>query len=300
MLLRQLEYLVALAREHHFGRAAAACHASQPALSVAIRKLETELGVELVHRDRREATLTPQGEELLVWAQQALASVDGLGAEAARLAGELSGRLRLGVIPSALPIVATITEEILAAHPAVDLEVRSLSSDEIAARLEAFDIDAGVTYLDNDPLGRLATTPIYVERYVLLTADPPGGETIAWADLDGVPLCLLTPNMQNRRIIMATLERSGARVNARIETDSISALISFARAGWPSIVSDAWLELYGVPEAISALPLVSPSITHSIGVVTRETELTPPLVGALIEKLGDRRQGLATRLTNGR
>jgi DNA-binding transcriptional LysR family regulator len=285
MLLRQLEYLVALARERHFGRAAAACHASQPALSVAIRKLEAELGVELVHRDRREATLTPQGEKLLEWAQQALAGVEGLEVEAARLAGELSGRLRLGVIPSALPVVATITARLLAENPAVDLEIRSLPSSEIAAQLESYAIDAGVTYLDNDPLGRLAATPIYAERYVLLTPDPPPGETVAWADLDGMPLCLLTPDMQNRRIIAAALEESGADVNARIETDSISALISFARAGWPSIVSDAWLELYGVPATIGARPIVSPRISHSIGVVTRETELTPPLVGALIERL---------------
>lgn len=285
MLLRQLEYLTALARERHFGRAAAACHVSQPALSVAIRKLEAELGVELVRRDRREAELTPQGRELLSWAQQAIASADGLAAEAARFAGDLSGRLRLGVIPSALPTVAELAAPLLRDHPSVELEVRSMSSIEIVAQLGSYGVDAGVTYLDNEPLGQLAATPTYEERYVLLTADRRQRETIGWGDLDGVSLCLLTPEMQNRRIVDAALREGGARVSARVETDSISALLSFARAGWPSIVSDAWLGHYEVPAGMRALPLVDPDVTHAIGLVTRQTDLTPPLVRALVERL---------------
>lgn len=288
MRLRQLEYLVALAREGNFGRAAAACNATQPAVSVAIRKLEAELGVELVRRDRREAALTPQGASLLGWAREALASVDGLGAEAARLAGDPSGRLRLGVIPTALPVIASITAPLLAAHPGVDLEVRSLSSDRIAAELASYGIDAGLTYLDNEPLGPLAATPVYEERYLFLSADPPPGETVGWAALDGVPLCLLTPEMQNRRIVDASLREAGAAAGARIETDSISALFSYARAGWPSVVSDAWVELYGVPDGVGALPLLAPEVTHTVGVVTRETDLTPPLVRALLEGLSRR------------
>ena len=78
MFLRQLEYLTALARERHFGRAAEACHVSQPALSAAIRKLERELGLPLVKRHQRYDDLTPEGRALLPWAQQALAGLDGL------------------------------------------------------------------------------------------------------------------------------------------------------------------------------------------------------------------------------
>jgi DNA-binding transcriptional LysR family regulator len=96
LFLRQFEYLTALARERHFGRAAEACHVSQPALSAAIRKLEHELGVPLVNRQQRYDDLTPQGRALLPWAEQALASLDGLTAEAARLRQGLTGTLRLG------------------------------------------------------------------------------------------------------------------------------------------------------------------------------------------------------------
>lgn len=283
MLLRQLEYLSALARERHFGRAAATCHVTQPALSVAIRKLEAELGIELVRRGRGYDDLTPQGRELLQWARQTLASADGLLSEATRLAGELGGRLRLGVIPTALPAVAEITAPLLLDHPSIDLEIRSLSSREIAAGLESFSIDAGVTYLDNEPLGRLLGRPLYTERYLYLTAEEGKAKTLRWAALDGAALCLLSAEMQNRRIVEAALRRSGAKARARIESNSITALLAFARAGWSSIVSDTWLKLYGVPEGMRAIPLVEPDVGYTIGIVTRETELQPPAVSALLE-----------------
>jgi DNA-binding transcriptional LysR family regulator len=286
MVLRQLEYLSALARERHFGKAAAACHVTQPALSVAIRKLETELGVELVRRGRRYDELTPPGRELLRWAQQTLASAEGLLSEAARLSGELSGRLRLGVIPTALPAVAEITAPLLLAHPSVDLEIRSLSSREIAEQLESFAIDAGITYLDNEPLGNLRGRPLYTERYALLTAEERGEAELPWAELDGAALCLLSPEMQNRRIVDEALRRGGARARARIESNSITALLSFARAGWSSVVSETWLNLYGVPAEMRAIPLVEPEVGHEIGIVTRDTELQPPAVSALLELAG--------------
>ncbi|HKZ14051.1 MAG TPA: LysR family transcriptional regulator [Solirubrobacterales bacterium] len=285
MNLRQLEYLVALAGEGSFGRAAERCGASQPAVSVAIAKLEGELGVELVQRDSRGAVLTPPGESLVRWAREALASVDGLTVEATRFAGALNGRLTLGVIPTALPAVAGITRGLLSAHPGIHLEVRSLSSDKIVDELTAFRIDAGLTYLDNEPVGAVTATAVYTERYVFLTTERRRSKNVRWSDLDGSSLCLLTPDMQNRRIIDDALDRNGAAVSAVVETDSISALISYVRAGWPSIVSDAWVELYGVPEGMEALPLVAPQISHSVGLVTRITELAPPLVRALTESV---------------
>jgi DNA-binding transcriptional LysR family regulator len=286
VVLRQLEYLSALARERHFGRAAAACHVTQPALSVAIRKLEAELGIELVRRGRGYDELTPQGAELLQWARQTLASADGLLSEATRLAGELSGRLRLGVIPTALPAMAEITAPLLLDQPSVDLEIRSLSSREIADGIESFSIDAGVTYLDNEPLGQLRGRPLYTERYVYLTAEATKAEALRWSSLDGAALCLLSAEMQNRRIVEAALRRSGAKARARIESNSITALLSYARAGWSSIVSDTWLNLYGVPEGMRAIPLVEPDVGYTIGIVTRDTELQPPAVTALLERTG--------------
>jgi len=287
VFLRQFEYLTALARERHFGRAATACHVSQPALSAAIRKLEKELGLTLVQRGQRYDHLTPQGRALLRWAQRAQASVDGLEAEAARLRQDLSGRLRLGAIPTALPMVARIAGPLLRRHPETRLEVRSLSSIEIGRQLDSYEIDAGVTYLDNEPLGAVASTPVYRERYVFLSADEiHDGETIEWRQLADVPLCLLTPDMQNRRIVNDALRTAGVEPTTRVETNSISALLSFARAGWSCVTAHTWLTLHGLPEGIRVLPLTAPDVTHEIGLVTPQTNLPQPIVRALVDELG--------------
>jgi DNA-binding transcriptional LysR family regulator len=283
MFLRQLEYLTALAREQHFGRAAAACHVSQPALSTAIAKLERELDVELVHRVGRRGELTDEGRELLRWADLALVGVEGLKSEAARLTTELRGRLRLGVIPTALPAVGRIVQPLLDLHPAVDVEVISMSSREIGLQIDAHGIDAAVTYLDNEPLGEVVAIPIYAERYVFVTPEREAAETIAWADLDGVQLCLLSGDMQNRRIIDSLLARAGAVPRIRLQTNSISALFSFVREGWPCIVSQAWLDLYGVPAGMASMLITAPEVAHQIGLVVPRTGLVPPVVRALIE-----------------
>jgi DNA-binding transcriptional LysR family regulator len=101
MLLRQLEYLNALAREGHFGRAANACHVSQPALSAGIRKLEAELRVQIVKRGQRFEGFTPEGTQVLKWAQLMIAEQDALGHALATMRGGLSGVLRIGAIPTA-------------------------------------------------------------------------------------------------------------------------------------------------------------------------------------------------------
>jgi DNA-binding transcriptional LysR family regulator len=286
MFLRQLEYLTALAREQHFGRAAAACNVSQPALSTGIRKLERELDVELIHRAGGRAELTAEGQELLRWADLALVGVEGLKSEAARLGTELRGRLRLGVIPTALPVVARIVQPLLDRHPAIDLEVMSMSSREIGLQLQAHGIDAGITYLDNEPLGDVEAHPIYEERYVFVTPAPRGGTTIPWADLEGVKLCLLSGEMQNRRIIDSIFESIGVKPAVALQANSISALISFLGAGWSCVVSHAWLDLYGVPERMSAMSLVDPEVKHQIGLVVPRVELAPPTVRALIKLAG--------------
>jgi DNA-binding transcriptional LysR family regulator len=283
MFLRQLEYLTALAREQHFGRAAAVCHVSQPALSAAIGKLERELGLELVDRVGRRGELTEEGRALLRWADLALVGVEGLRSEAARMTTELRGKLRLGVIPTALPVVAGILRPMLDRHPAVEVEVISMSSREIGLQMAAHGIDAGVTYLDNEPLGEVVAVPIYEERYVFVTPQDDAAETIEWADLDGVQLCLLSSEMQNRRIVDSLLQKAGAVPGVRLQTNSISALFSFLRDGWPCVVSQAWLDLYGVPEGMGSMLITAPEVAHEIGLVVSRTRLVPPTVRALID-----------------
>jgi DNA-binding transcriptional LysR family regulator len=283
---RQLEYLVALERERHFGRAARACHVSQPTLSTGLRKLEAELGVPLVRRGQRFEGFTREGERVVLWAHRILADYDGLGHELSQIRGGLEGTLRVGAIPTSVPAVSLVTSPFCERHPLMHVEVVSLSSREIERRLDAFDLDAGLTYLDNEPLGNVRTVPLYRERYVLLCAvDGPfaGRSTVEWAEAATVPLCLLTPDMQNRRILNDNFAAAGALAEPTVETNSISALCSHVRRGWSSVMAHAWLSLFGVPEAMRAVPLVAPEVTHAIGIVVPDVEPLPPLADALVD-----------------
>ena len=131
MVIKQLAYLVALAREKHFGRAAAACHISQPTLSGAIRALEDDLGVPLVERGHRFTGLTAEGEMILAHAKRILGELDTMGQSISDVRQGLSGRLRIGAIPTALPLVAQITGPFSERFPAVTLTIMSLTSKAI-------------------------------------------------------------------------------------------------------------------------------------------------------------------------
>jgi DNA-binding transcriptional LysR family regulator len=286
MFLRQFEYLRALARERHFGRAAAACHVSQPALSTAIRKLELELGVTLVRRGHRYDDLTPDGHELLGWAQAALAAVEGLTSEASRLRHELTGTLRLGAIPTSMPAVPLVVGPFARRHPGVRVEIRTLSSAELGRRLARHELDAGIDYLDDAPLAGVDATPLYRERLMLLSGDPaldaPPGP-LDWAALAQLPLCLLTREMRNRQLVDAALREAGVEAAPRIEADSVSALLELADAGWSCVIAHTWLVSAGGPRRAGrhdrprVHPLRAPSVTPSVGLVTAGGLLPPPV-----------------------
>lgn len=273
MLIRQLEYLAALERERHFGRAARACGVTQPTLSAGIRRLEEELGAPLVRRAQRFEGFTPAGERALEWGRRILADAERLTHELGTLTGGLQGVLRLGAIPTALPAVAHLTTPFCERHPLMRIAVTSMSSREIERKLDAYELDAGLTYLDNEPLGAVRSTHLYTERYFLLTpADGPfaGRSTVGWADAATVPLCLLSPDMQNRRIVDAAFEEAGVDPSPTVETNSISTLFAHTQRGWSSVISHAWLALHDAPRTMRALPLVAPEVSHAIGLVARE------------------------------
>ncbi|WP_326949452.1 LysR family transcriptional regulator [Amycolatopsis sp. NBC_01307] len=287
MLLRQLEYLVALAREGHFARAAEACHVSQPSLSAGIRKLERELGTQVVQRGARYAGLTPEGERVLVWAQRILAERDALNEDLSTMRDSLSGVLRVGAIPTALTAMSMLTAPFCERHPHARVTLESLSSDEIARRLTAFELDAGLTYVDEEPPHGLRCVPLYEERYLLLTpsdGELAGRRLVRWAEVATLPLCLLMPHMRNRRVLDALFAEAGATVVPAIETDTVSALYSHvATHHWSSVISHAWLHLFGVPPGMRVVPLETPSRSHRIGLMVTAGSPEPILARALLE-----------------
>jgi DNA-binding transcriptional LysR family regulator len=286
MVIRQLLYLDALAREKHFRRAAEACHVSQPTLSGAIAQLEAELGVLIVERGRRFEGLTREGEIVLAHARRILAEAELLRAAILESRQGLTGRIRLGVIPTALPIVTHITAPFSASFPDVSITVLSLTSAEILERLANFELEAGLSYLDNEPLERVVTKPIYEESYVLLTSEtgPLGArDMLTWREAAALKLCLLTADMQNRRIIDGIFRSVGQTPRPTIETNSIFNLCSHAGLqGVSSIVSLQLLEFFGTPLGTRAVRLVEPDARRTIGLIAADRQPFQPLLRNLM------------------
>ncbi|MCS0497925.1 LysR family transcriptional regulator [Ancylobacter sp. MQZ15Z-1] len=291
MFVRQMHYLVALAREKHFGRAAEACHVSQPTLSAGIRKLEQELGLPIVVRGHRFLGFTTEGERVLGWARQIAADYESLRQERAEPGGQLSGTLRVGAIPSTTAAAPALLARFRDRHPQVKVQMLTLSSVAIQRGLDELDLDAGITYLENEPLNRVRRLDLYVERYVFVTRRDEAlarRRTIGWTEAAAQPLCLLTSDMQNRRIIDQVMSDAGLAAQPAIETSSFMGVWSFVRNGpWTSIVPEASFRGLGDATDLVGIPLVDPVHTQPIGLVLSDREPLSPVAGALMKMARD-------------
>jgi DNA-binding transcriptional LysR family regulator len=285
MLLRHLRYFTVLAREEHFARAARACNISQPTLSGAVATLERELRVRLIVRGRRFVGLTAEGQLVLDGARGLLATEDTMRQGLEALRGGLTGVLRLGVIPAAMPAVGPLIKQFCEAHPAVTVELRSLSSETIEAGLHSFELDAGITYLDNEPLTEVRRLHLYFERYLLATPssiEHTNRTQIGWRDASGERLCLLSKDMQNRRIIDAVFRQLDVEARPYVSTNSFLAILSHLQTGmWSSIVPHTFRRLFGEHSDITLIPLIEPLHMQSIGLVTSDREPPAPIARAL-------------------
>ncbi len=286
-MIDKLEYFIALAKSRHFGRAADELGITQPTLSAGIKQLEEQLGVLLVQRGSRFQGLTPEGEQVLSWARRIVGDTRTMREEMRAARHGLSGRLRIAAIPTALAMVAKLTTPFRERHPGVTFSVLSRTSIEVLSLLGNFDIDVGITYLDNEPLGRVVSVPLYAERYQLITAagnplaDRP---TVTWAEVGVLPLCLLTPDMQNRRIIDQHFAEAGVAVRPTLEANSMIVLFSHIRTGkWSSIMPLNLAETFGFSEPIRAIPIVGPDASHTVGLVAAERNPHTPLVAAFLD-----------------
>ncbi|MEP9386236.1 LysR family transcriptional regulator [Mesorhizobium sp. KR9-304] len=287
-MIDKLEFFIALAKEEHFGRAAEQLGITQPTLSAAIKQLEGQLGVMLVKRGSRFQGLTPEGEQVLVWARRITGDARTMRQEMRAARHGLSGHIRIAAIPTALAMVQRLTTPFREKHPGVTFSVLSRTSIEVLTLLGNFDVDAGITYLDNEPLGRVTSVPLYSERYQLITAagNPHSDQTtVTWAEVSRLPLCLLTPNMQNRRIIDQHLAEAGVVARPTLESNSMIVLFSHIRTGkWSSIMPLNLTETFGFAEPIRAIPIVEPDASHTVGLVAAPREPHTPLVAALLDE----------------
>jgi DNA-binding transcriptional LysR family regulator len=277
-LLESLRYLAALQQHRHFGRAAQACHITQPALSNAIRALESEFGVTIVRRGRQYEGLTPEGELALTHAHRMLHDAESLRQALASAVGAPQGQLQIGVVPSAMPVAVRFAARLREAQPGLRPVLRSLSSPEIEAGLDTLSLDLGLGYPSRPEVAqrRLAVWPQYDEHSFVLqrAADAAApfalGEAMTWADAAALPLVLLTPEMHQRALVDDAFRQAGvlpAPVPV-MQTNSVLALVLAVRAGGAdraggglaSVLPGSLVDTVREQPGLLAQPLVAPVV----------------------------------------
>jgi DNA-binding transcriptional LysR family regulator len=287
-MLEKLEFMIALAREQHFGRAAESCGVAQPTLSLGIQSLEQMLNVPLVKRSSRFQGFTPEGERVLIWARRLVGDARAMRQDILGFRTGVEAHLRLAAIPSSMALVAKLTVPFQSRHPNVRLTVLGRSSNTLLELLRHREIDVGVTYLSNEPIGDVVSVPLYREQFLLLTTpDGPLGyaDRVTWQQVGEVPLCLFGRDLQNRRIIDSILRQVGAEPTPIMETDSIAALVAYVQHGQAaSVIPNSALASLEQSDTLRAIPIVEPEVSHTIGLVVSDRFPIQPAVSALLDE----------------
>lgn len=288
VVIEKLEFLIAVAKEKSFSRAAEACGVTQPTLSAGVKQLEDSLGVLLVNRSSRFHGLTAEGERVLDWAKRIVGDARAMRQEVRTLKEGLVGQLKIAVIPTALGIVSALTTPYREKHPGVRFSIISASSSEVLTMLDNLEIDAGITYLDNEPLGRVRTVPLCTERYRLLTfaGNPLGDrERVTWAEIGRIDLCLLTPDMQNRRIIDRLIRKGGTEPAPILESNDMILLFDHVKSGhWATVLPEKLVKTLEVAAPLRSIPIVEPEAVHEIGLIAPQRDPVIPQVAALVSE----------------
>ncbi len=283
--LRDLHCLNTLARLKHFAKAAAECGVSQPAFSMRIRKLEERLGVAIVKRGNRYLGLTSEGEAIVRHARRILDDMRFLEQDLLAAKGRVAGPLSVGVVPTAAAYAAGLAIRLHSVHPGIVARIETASSLVIQQRIEDGTIDAGITYADSVSSDIVAVERLYDECYVLLAPEsllPGRTGTIRWAEAAELPLSLLEPGMQNRRILDRMFEEVGARSQVISETNTLTISMVMAREGvCATVLPHVLVEALGPLPNTSVLPLVEPELRKEICLVTAMRAPGLPAVEAL-------------------
>jgi DNA-binding transcriptional LysR family regulator len=282
LVLRQLQYLVALAKYGHFGRAAEACRVSQPTLSAAIHQLEQELGTSLVMRGHRFQGLTHDGDVVLQWSRRILADCEAMRDQLDEQPEGISGRLRISGVPSALPVITMLTTPLANRHPRATIETLERAEEEALNDLVSFETDVALVYRDMVGEEKFhVSRSLFIERYVFLTpVDGPLSDkvTVTWEEVAAIPLCLPSKHMRNRQIIDGFLHTDSGRA-VQIEANSLMSLCAHVCSGsWSTVMPHAFLYPFGAPQGTKAIAIDGPKGTQELCLATRQVSPLPPLV----------------------
>jgi DNA-binding transcriptional LysR family regulator len=185
-----------------------------------------------------------------------------------------------------MPAVSFVTARFCQEHPAADVEIQSLSSRAIQRGLDAFELDGGITYLENEPLENVRRLPLYRERYVFVTRREhrfAARNSLTWTEAAGEKLCLLSEDMQNRRILTNLLASIGIAITPSVVSNSFLAIYSHLQHGeWSSIVPHTFAYLFSGARDLAAVDLIEPAHSQSVGLVLSDREPPSPMASALL------------------
>ncbi len=293
MFLRQFKYLLAVVDEEHFGRAAERCHVTQPSLSVGIKQLELEIGVPIFLRGRgqRFHGLTPEGERVVKWARNVVGHCEAMRDEIAEMRGNLSGRLRMGAMPSMSPVLPVLLQLVRKQHPNVVMDVRFLGNDAMKTGLNNFSLDAALAYLDTAELGRRNSLKIYTEKLCILvpdTAEFQDRTSITWREVAELPLAMLRPAIHERQFVDTIFDRVGCHPVPRVESESILHLMFQVQfGGLCTIIPEHFTRMPGLHRGTKALEILEPVASQDVGLFWAEGELMTPIASILVAAVKD-------------
>lgn len=295
MFLRQFHYVVALEQESHFGRAAERCNVSQPTLSSGIKHLEEELGIPIILRDQKFQGFTEEGLRIVEWSKRLLADRAAMMEELAIMRNTIHGRLRIGAMPMSSPLLPMFCRLFNERHPSVQIDIQFLGFEQMTLGLTNFELDVGITYLDQQPLSRFMTMPLYEDRLSLLLPENDwlrDQTTATWKQAAELPLCLLSPFMHERGIMDQAFDSADCRPRPQIESNSIFQLAFHVMSGEvATIVPENFTQANNAFTGTHEMVLSEPTISQKIGLVWAKGTPVQPMAKATVEIMEDATSG---------
>ena len=282
LTLRQLRYFEALARMRHFGRAADACAISQPAMSMQIRELEEALGSELFERGARQVRLTNLGEEFAARVGEILRAVDELEDVARAARDRLSGRLRIGVIPTVAPyLLPSVVGELTRAHPELDIRIRETVTPKLLEELSEGRLDTAIVAL---PVSETSLTevPLFDETFVLVRPREDDKKPVPDREaLREMRLLLLEEGHCFRDQALSFCAMQSTRPRELLDGSSLSTLVQMVGAGiGVTLIPEMAVGVETRSAAVSIARFEGPQPSRTIGMIWRRTS---PLADRLVE-----------------
>lgn len=280
LTLRQLRYFEALARHGHFGRAAEACAVSQPALSLQIKDLEESLGAELFERSPRQVRLTRFGEEFAQRVRDILRAVDELGDLARASQSWLSGRLRIGVIPTVAPyLLPAIVGRLNSLHPGLDIHVRETLTAKLIRELSEGRLDAAIVALPVSEAS-FSEAPLFTEEFLLVRPSDEASKPVPSSEmLKEMRLLLLEEGHCFRDQALAFCNMASSLPREVLEGSSLSTLVQMVGAGiGVTFIPEMAASVETRSADVSLARFAAPQPRRTIGMIWRRTS---PLAGQL-------------------